>query len=223
MLRKKLAILPLLTSLLLLQSAPLSRAAKPASDAPATSILSDFVDGVPTRIGSDLLGSYGNGANSVSSIIQGIGDWVLDTKTSSLRRVRIDLGDPILGSGANPPFQAANVPVRFISKCASWNIFMPGMQVGQSALCPLALSINYNGTTYALRTNENYGGTDPVQWTCLARNSTKCVSWNMVPSVVQVDGQRKVAMQLVKPADRRTPEQDLGQFYMSFDISVTTP
>src|ERR1044071_501983 len=165
---------------------PIVTAAPPVRDAPATSVIQD-VDpgsGIIYRISGDSLGAYKNGINSVSSIIQGIGDWVLDTKPSVVRRVRIDLGDPVPGSGANPPFQSAYVPVRFISKCASWNVFMPGMATGQQVNCPLSVSIEFNGETYALRSNENFGGTEAAQWTCLARNSTKCVSWEMVPSVV---------------------------------------
>jgi hypothetical protein len=145
---------------------------------------------------------------------------VLDTKPSPLRTARIDLGDPVMGSGANPPFQAANVPVRFISKCTT-NITT--MVLNQTISCPLALSIVYNGETYALRTNNNYAGTEPVTWKCLARPSTKCTSWEMISSTVQADGQLKNVMQLVKPAVRRTPEVNLGQFYMSFKINVTTP
>lgn len=197
-----------------------SSAAPPVRDAPATSTLNDFFGSQLNRIGNDSLGPYLNGTNSVSSIVQGIGNWVLDTKPSSVRRVRIDLGDPVIGSGANPPFQAASVPVRFISKCTT-NITT--LAAGQSISCPLALSIDYGGATYALRTNDNYQDTEPVTWTCLARNSTKCVSWTMVPSAIQADGERKVAMQLLKPASKRVPEQLLGRFYMSFDISVTTP
>lgn len=202
-----------------------SSSAKPLVDSPATTDVADAdaQSGAPFRIGSDGLGVYSNRVNSVSSIVQGIGDWVLDTKPSTLRKVRIDLGDPA-AAGGTAPFQAAVVPVRFISKCGSWGFFMPGMSVGQKVNCPLAVSIVYNGTTYALRSNENYGGTESVQWTCLARNSAKCVSWEMIPSVVQADGQLKVVMQLLKPATKpHDAEQLLGQYYMSFDIRVTTP
>lgn len=202
-----------------------SEAAKPAGDAPATSTLADIdtTSGMVFRVGSDSLGNYSNGVDSVSSIVQGIGNWVLDTKPSPLRKARIDLGDPVPDSGASAPFQAANVPVRFISKCTT-NITT--LAVSQSIPCPLALSIVYNGVTYALRTNDNYAGTEPVTWTCLARNpaATKCVSWEMIPSAVQADGQRKNVMQLLKPATKRgDTDQLLGRFYMSFKMNVTTP
>ena len=203
-----------------------TRAAKPASDAPATSTIFDVdqTTGTVYRIGSDSLGPYKNNVDSVESIVQGIGDWELDGLASTRRSVRIDLGDPVAGTGANAPFQSAFNPTRFISKCASVNIFMPGMSVGEEVLCPLAVAFRYNNVQYALRSNTNYPGTEPVKWTCLARNATKCISWTMVPSVVEADGQRKVRMQLVKPATRpREAEQLLGQFYVSFDIRVTTP
>ena len=205
---------------------PMAQAAKPFSDTNATSTIRDMdaASGLPFRIGSDGLGVYKQGINSVAAIVQGIGDWELDTKSSSLRKVRIDFGDPVIGSGANPPFQSAIVPTRFISKCAAWNIFMPAMLLGQQANCPLALGVTYNGTTYAVRSSENYAGTEPARWTCLARNSTKCVGWEMVPSVVQVDGQQKIRMQLIRLASRpHDPDVLLGQFYMSFKIGVTTP
>lgn len=200
-----------------------SEAAPPVSDAPATSTIADFdpVSGSMLRIGNDSLGPYKNGVDSVSSIVQGIGNWVLDTKPSPLRKVRVDLGDPVPGSGANPPFQSAIVPVRFISKCTT-NITT--MLLNQTIPCPLALSIVHNGVTYALRTNDNYAGTEPVTWRCLARPSTKCTSWEMTPSAIQADGQRKNVMQLLKPATKpRESDQLLGRFYISFKVNVTTP
>ncbi|MFN2502578.1 MAG: hypothetical protein ABR530_11295 [Pyrinomonadaceae bacterium] len=202
-----------------------SEAAKPSGNTPATSTIGDAdpVSGTVYRVGSDSLGTYRNGVDSVESIVQGIGNWELDTKPSPLRRVRVDLGDPVPGSGANPPFQAAVVPLRFISKCTT-SIFT--LALNQSILCPLAIgAIEYDGAIYALRSQQtNYPGTEPVIWTCLARNSTKCISWTMVPSAVQADGQRKIVMQLLKPGLKpHDPDVLLGRFYISFDIGVTTP
>lgn len=199
-------------------------AAAPTRDTPATSTISDFdpATGIMFRIGNDSLGSYRNGVDSVSSIVQGIGNWVLDTKPSPVRRVRIDLRDAIPNTGGNPPFQTALVPTRFISKCTT---SINTLAVNQSILCPLALSITYGGTTYAIRGAEpSAPNTDPVVWTCLERNSSQCVSWRMRPSAVQADGQIKNVMQLLKVATRpKDPDLPIGKFYMSFDISVTTP
>jgi hypothetical protein len=220
---KKFALLLCVLVMVALSLDNRSEAAPPVRDAPATTTITDFdpVYGTPFSIGSDSLGSYNNGVNSVSSIVQGIGNWVLDTKPSTVRKVYLDFRDPVIGGGGAAPFQWAHVPVRFISKCTT-NITT--MALNQTIQCPLALSIVYNNVTYALRTNENYGGTEPVNWTCLARNSTKCISWEMTPSAVQADGQRKNVMQLLKPAvSKREPEQLLGLYYMSFKINVTTP
>ena len=222
---KKVVLLLIVFTIFCLSFENRSGAAKPASDAPATSTIADIdpVSGTVFRVGSDSLGNYRNGVDSVSSIVQGIGNWVLDTNTSPLRRVRIDLGDPVPNWGANPPFQAAFVPLRFISKCTT-SIFT--LAVNQSISCPLAIgAIKYNGTTYALRSETaNYPGTDPVIWKCVARNATKCISWEMTPSATQADGRRKNVMQLLKPATKpNQADQLLGRFYMSFKVNVTTP
>ena len=201
-----------------------SAAAKPATRTPATSTVADRdASGIPFRIGSDSLGAYHDAVNSVLSDIQAFGDWELDMKSSTLRKSRVDLGDPVIDSNPNPPFQAAVLAVRFISKCTDSNVFMPGLAVGQMVTCPLSLNFDYNGVNYALRSNVLHPGTEPVQWTCLARSSTNCVSFEAVPSVIQADGQRKIKMQLVQTATRKVAEQSLGFFYMSFDIHATTP
>ena len=220
---KKLIILVLLLAATGLNLNNPSEAAPPVRDAPATSTIAnnDPVSNALLRIGPDIYGPYYNGVDSVSSIVQGIGNWVLDTKPSPLRKIRVDLGDPVPNSGANAPFQSAFVPVRFISKCTT-NITT--MVLNQTIECPLAVSIVYNGVTYALRTNANYAGTEPVHWKCLARPSTKCTSWEMTPSAIQADGQRKNVMQLLKPAtSNKQTDQLLGLFYISFNINVTTP
>jgi hypothetical protein len=198
-------------------------AGKPTGDRPATSTLNDFLDSSPTRIGSDGLGNYKNGVNSVSSIIQGIGDWVLDTKASSLRKVRIDFGDPVAGSGANAPFSAAVIPVRFISQCGIKPLY--AMLAGESQLCGLVINIPYGNSNYSLRTGvPSAPGTDAALWNCLAADAGKCVSFQMLSNVTQADTQRKNVMQLIKlGAKPRDPDIDFGKFYMSFDVRVTTP
>ena len=198
--------------------------AKPAAHSPATATIadSDPSTGSIFRIGSDSLGSYFNSVD-LKSYIQGIGDWELDMKASPLRRARVDLGDPVAGSNPAPPFQGGFLPVRFISKCTDANVFLPGLSLGQPVTCPLSLNFDHNGVNYALRANVLHPGTEFAQWTCQARTATKCVSFRMVPGVVQFDGQRKMIMQLIKTGTRRVPEQSLGLFYMSFDVAVTTP
>jgi hypothetical protein len=102
---------------------------------------------------------------------------------------------------------------------------MFSLTAGQTIPCPLALSINYNGTTYALRSAEPTApGTDPVIWTCNAAANGKCTSFEMKPSVVQADGQLKNKMLLIKIAAKNNQaDTPLAQYYMSFDVTVTTP
>lgn len=201
-----------------------AKAAKPGSDTPATTTVADIdpVAGTIYSLGSDSLGSYFNGVDSVSSIVQGIGDWVLDTKSSTTRKVRVDFGDPVIGSGANAPFAAAVVPVRFISQCGSNPLQALGQGLSQS--CGLVVSIDYAGSKYSLRSAvPTAPGTDAALWTCLARNTTKCVSWQMTPSGSYI-GQSKNVMQLFKVASKPSQsDQPLGQFYMSFKVNVATP
>lgn len=211
-------------------------------DTPVTSRINDSnpnnidpLTGLPKnyRIKSDSRGDYKQGVDSVSSFIQGIGDWLLDTKTSAVRKVFVDFRDPVLNASlngnqtANAPFQTATVPVRFISKCSQELIKMQDIGLGQTKLCPLAISIDYAGQTYAVRMhpdNPNYVA-DWVQWTCLSLNSSgKCNSWEMEPSTFY-DGERKARGQLLKitTAKGKTVETNQGVFYFSFKVNLTNP
>lgn len=209
----------------------LVQSAAPLKDTPVTSTIqnSDSTTGTAYRIRSDSLGTYRNGVNSVSSIIQGIGDWELDGKSSTTRKVFFDFGDPVLNSSQvpNPPFQTALTPWRFISKCTQLGIKMQDLTLNQTVLCPLAMSIDYGGATYAVRMqSDNYPETEWVQWTCTSLNSSaKCSAWQMEPSVVQADGQRKAKGQLLKisTVKGKTVEDPRGVFYFSFKINITNP
>lgn len=203
-----------------------SEAAPPAKAVPATSTISDS-DGSITffRVQSDSLGAYRNGVDSVESIIQPIGDWELNATVSTARRVYVDFGDPVNPGDSTAPFPSAMVPARFISKCASLNFKMVDIPLGQTRQCPLALSFNYSGVQYRIAMNPiNQPGSEYVQWTCLAATSGKCNSWEMTPSVVQSNGERKAKGQLIKVGtNKRNPDQLLGQFYFGFKVNVTTP
>lgn len=202
-----------------------SAAAGPARDTPATTTIQNS-DGSGTffRIQSDMLGSYLNGGNSVISRIQAIGDWELDTKSSPVRRVYIDFGDPVIPGDATAPFSSAYVPMRIISKCLDSGIKMQNFALNQTVNCPLSITFDYLGLGYAVRMNANNPGTQLVTWKCLATASGKCVSWQMTPNVIQADGQKKVKGQLIRLAiNKQNPEVKLGQCYFSFAINVTTP
>jgi len=231
---KKISFLLILLVLGTLTIDVLAQKGKPTADTPVTTTINDsYIDfniGLLKyyRIKSDTRGVYKNGVDSVASIIQGIGDWELDTKLSTVRTVFIDFRDPVpFGiSGQNPsvPFQSALVPLRFISKCAEVGINMRTLILNQIVECPLAISLTHDGATYAVRMNANYPGTELVKWTCVAQNnSSQCVSWQMDSSVFR-DSEFKNRGQLIKVAsNRRQTDQLLGQFYFSFKINVTNP
>jgi len=101
---------------------------------------------------------------------------------------------------------------------------MQNFTLNQTVNCPLSLTFDYAGLSYAVRMNAVNEGTNLVKWTCLATSAGKCVSWKMTPSAIQADGQLKNKGQLIRLAtSKRDPEQTLGQFYFAFAVNVTTP
>lgn len=202
-----------------------TEAAPPAKNTPATTTFQSS-DGTGTflRLQGDGLGSYLNGVSSVSSIIQAIGDWEIDTKSSPTRKAYIDFGDPIVPGDTTAPFPSAMVPFRMISKCLDSGIKMQSFTLNQTVNCPLSLTFSYGGLDYAVRMNTVNVGTDLVKWTCLATNAGKCTSWVMTPSAIQATGERKNKGQLIRLAiNKQNPEKTLGMFYFAFQVNVTTP
>jgi hypothetical protein len=69
------------------------------------------------------------------------------------------------------------------------------------------------------------GEVDPVSVTCTAADSAgKCNAWRVAPGVLLADGSRKSRAKLIRvAASKRETDQDLGEFYMSFEINITNP
>lgn len=192
--------------------------------AATTTIQSGDGTGTFFRIQSDGLGNYMNGVDSVQSIVQAIGDWEMDAKSSGARRVFVDFGDPVVPGTNTAPFGAALVPARFISKCTLGGMKIRNMTLGQEITCPLALSLDYGGSTYRITMNPvNYPASEWVRWTCNAVAGGRCVAWTMDPNNVQADGERKARGELIKIGSRRVPDQSLGTFHFAFRVNVTTP
>ena len=86
----------------------LSAAPPPAKDVPVTSIVLDYAADVAPAltIRSDGAGSYLN-SKTLTSLIQGIGDWVLDAinPRNATRRIYLDFSQAVPGSGPglSPP------------------------------------------------------------------------------------------------------------------------
>jgi hypothetical protein len=214
------------------------------SGAPVTSIIDgNGVNTFPTlRIQSDLGGAYQNltskNSTSLLSVIQGIGDWVLDMlnyDSSPQRRVLVDLRDPVTGSGPNggapvAPFAYQIVRARFIANCSNNGSTMQSMQPNNIYPCPLVLGFDdASGVRYRLVQNPgnpgNYLETNWVQVTCVATDANaKCNQWKLEPSVTQLNGERKNVAKLLKVATKpNQSDQDMGDFYLSFTIHLTNP
>lgn len=187
-------------------------------------------DAVPTyRLQSDQLGSYKNGVDSVISNIQAtFGDWELDTKSSLARTVFLDFRDLVPGSNPNqlpPPFLYGTAHARLISKCSAAGGDLRTMWLGSTLLCPLSIAFDYAGSSYALRMNANFPGTEFAKWTCVATDSnSKCNQWRLEPSA-EHDTQPKNVAQLVRLVTVRgkTTNEDRGAYYLSFVVDVTNP
>jgi hypothetical protein len=210
---------------------------KPPSDTPVTTTIDGLgIDTLPTlRIQSDQLGAYGN-SSSLKSILQAaLGDWELDMlnyNSSPQRKVLIDLRDPVPGSGPNggapvAPFDYQSVRARFIAKCSQYGFDMRNMQPNNFYPCPLAIALDdASGVRYRLTMHaNNFPEVNLMQVTCVTTDAAgKCNQWKMEPSVTQLDGQRKNITKLLKVATRpNQPDQDMGDFYMSFTIHLTNP
>ena len=221
---KKTILLLVLPTLLAFSATLSTQQAAPVKEPPVTSTIHNTdAGGIPYRVQSDSLGAYKNGVDSVDSIIQLIGHWELDLLNSTRRKIFVDLGEPVPNTNPNnlpPPFATATVPARFISKCTT-NIL--NMANGATALCPLAIAMDYDGQRYALRIQTtNYPGTQEVLWTCTSAANGKCTGWKMQSDPA---GQGKVAAQLLKITTVRgkTVEELRGQYYISFNVDVTNP
>jgi hypothetical protein len=190
------------------------------SDVP---VITDFDASVQNlRVGDDGLGSYQNGVNKVESIIQGIGDWVLNTRNSTVRTVYIDFADPVSASEPAAPFTAQLRPTRMISKCASLGFKIRDMQVGQTRRCPLAIAFDYDGLNYRITFNDSSSAvTDYVEWTCLTSANGRCTSWMMEPAAVYGDVRKSIGQLIKIGTSRKNPDQALGRYYFSFRIFVT--
>ena len=88
-------------------------------DVPATSIVEDGASDVAPvlTIRSDAAGSYVN-SKTLTSQIQGIGDWVLDSinPAKATRRIVLDFSQPVPGSGPNgaDPIGLPRAPTHFV-------------------------------------------------------------------------------------------------------------
>ena len=212
----------------------LAQGGKPVSGVVVTSGLADFGDprdGTNRRLQSDGLGTYTNGGSKgdkVESIIQNIGDWVLDTSGSVSRAVLLDFREPVSGSStSNAPFDWQLVHARLISKCSlTHSGGYPTIPDETTVNCPLHAAFSYGGASYRLTMNPaNDGATSYVRVSCKDGVADGvCKRWIVEP-VVQADGStRSIAVLLRDSSSKgKTTTTNAGYFYMTFEIEITNP
>lgn len=198
-------------------------------DIPATSTIADL----SFRIQSDGQGSYIH-LPSVRSVVQTHGDWILDLGGSKrfqpTRFVRIYFDDPVV-EGTPGPLGAVmvNANARFIASChrAGYDVNMLDMLPGSEATCPLNIAFDQpDGRRYGIVMNnaslDTFGGqedTDSVTIKCLNANN-QCNSWPIRPYQNGPSSRGRLFKFASKP---NQPNQDLGDFNFSFDITISIP
>jgi len=216
------------------------------TDTPVSTYVADADTIVaPTmQIRSDGLGVYRN-SNTLSSVIQPIGAWVLDSQSlrNSTRTLFLDFGQPIAGTGpggGNPiAVPSAQYKVYVIGMCNAYSNSMWTLAPGATMACPLHIAFSSGGVSYAVQMNAHPTGADPngapeTDWatvTCLtpASGPGPCTEWRLTPSGIYTAPDsslksRNVA-RLIKYVTTKntTTNVNQGDFYFSFAIRVTNP
>lgn len=179
------------------------------------------------RIQSDQAGPYYHNVDRIVSIIQGVGDWVLEVlDRRTTRRVFLDLTDAVADNTEPAPFTTALVKGRFIARSTLVQTGGMGAMTGLNStmLTPLSFAFSHAGVEYGLRMNpDNHARTDWALVTCTAvadpaaPSTSPCTAWRITPTGSH-DGQSKNVAYL----ERITSEGSamVGHYYMTFDISV---
>jgi hypothetical protein len=210
-------------------------------DTPVTTYVSDAdaTTAPSLQIRSDGLGAYAN-SKSVSSVIQSVGAWVLDSRIlkTATRRVLLDFGQPVAGSGpgGGSPIALPSglYKVRAISKCNVYGRSMWTLAPGATMTCPLHIAFDFGGVDYALQMNPDPAGdpdgapeTQPANITCVSPTSGSgpCVAWQITPSGTYMAPNGSTAYRNVTRLIQFAPSGRLnqGDFYFSFSIRVTNP
>lgn len=204
-----------------------------STDIPVTATIADADGSVAAslQITSDGQGSYQN-SSSLSSVIQPIGAWVLDSYTprSGTRTMGIDFSRPVTGSapgGADPVAPTSgSYRARFLANCPIYGVTMQGIAAGASITCPLHIGFAADGNSYALQMNPvsgsqgSYAETDAAVVTCVtpASGSGACTGWHVTPS--GAGGNVAKLLQYVTVKGKQVA-MDRGDFVVAFSISVT--
>lgn len=236
-LRRALITLTVAGSISSLSAAP---PAAPPKDVPVTSIVADGDPDVAPAltIRSDAAGWYVN-SKTLTSVIQGIGDWVLDAinPRNATRKIYLDFSQPVLGSGpdgSDPTgLPAGTYAFRALAQCASYGNSLLSFTAGQIKTCPLRIGFDAGANHYAIIMNPTGGvngpfpETDAATVTCTypSTGSAPCSQWRFTPSGTYIAPDLSVkyrnAARLLEFDSRNNVVADHGDFYMSFSIVMS--
>jgi hypothetical protein len=206
-------------------------------DVPVTSIVEDGASDVAPvlTIRSDAAGSYVN-SKTLTSQIQGIGDWVLDSinPAKATRRIVLDFSQPVPGSGPNgadpiglPPGAYA---FRALAQCSTYGNSLLAFTAGQIKTCPLRIGFDAGTAHYAIIMNPTGGVNGPFSETnaatvtCIypSTGSSPCSQWRFTPSATYIAPDLSVkyrnVARLLQFDSSNNVVADHGDFYMSFSI-----
>jgi hypothetical protein len=216
------------------------------TDTPVSTYVADSDTGVAPslQVRSDGLGVY-RSSNTLTSIIQPIGAWVLDSQNprNSTRTLFLDFSQPIAGSGPGggdpTAVPSALYKVYVIAMCNAYNNSLWALAPGATMECPLHIAFSAGGVNYAVQMNPRPTSADPngapetdsATVTCLtpASGPGPCTEWKLTPTGTFVAGDgslnyRNVA-RLIKYVSSKngTTNVSQGDFYFSFAIRLTNP
>jgi hypothetical protein len=200
-----LALLPVLSvGSLLVPDNFITGAAHAGTGIPLTA---DFRDAPGNQIGSDGLGPYVNGAQSVKAVFDGRGDFDLDTNTgggANIRTLSLNLSQPASSaSGCTPPFSSPTKVDAYMSTGVGG---LPGLTVGQSVASTLA--VHFGG--WFLEFDPSLG-TSTVTVTHTSTNTWTIEAASNAIALLQKATQTKGKIVL-------TP---CGTFFMPFEVTAT--
>jgi hypothetical protein len=207
----------------------------PPSGGNVTSIINDTdnsnpLNPLPFQVQSDGIGPYttfstttGKGKNAVTdtvtSVIQGSGNWQLDTTASTTRGMKLTF-IPLQGYGP-PPFTLPSITHVGINDECFGPAFGGMTAVGQTTTCNTQIYFYVNGTEYILALNpSNFANTSLMQAACTGVSSKQCNAWTVTPDPATGtynNGQFSAIAALHVAGNTSTA---LGYYYVAFNILV---
>lgn len=179
-------------------------------------------------IQGDGQGVYVNGAGSVTSQIQPIGDWELDMFSSTTRKAFITLDNPISYDPVTQPRPSNGLyATRFLTQCSNYGTGLPAMLPGNTYKCGLIVGFNTGSERYTMRfytKNLPAVGSEDATVTCTAADAAgKCNAWRIQSLGADNSSMLKARLFKVVESKRGLSYIDYGLYALSFDASLTNP